>query len=344
MRKKRVAIGDIARELNISITTVSFILNGKAEEKRISKELTKKVIKLVKEIGYVPNQLAKSLRTGKTNIIGLIVEDISNPFFAHVARLIEENANKRGYRIFYCSSESNTLKTRDLIKLFRERQVDGYIITPAEGIEEDIRFLLRNKSKVVLFDRFLPEVDTNHVVVDNYKGAYEATDHLVQQGYKNIAFVTLDSEQTQMKDRLKAYKDVLLKNGRKTYIKKIKFQEDTEKIIQQICDFLTSKKQLDSVFFATNYLGKSGLEAIRRLQLKIPADIGFISFDDLDLFRWYAPSITVVAQPIADMSEHLINILLEQLDKGEDDSKSRHLVLPPTLIIRESTIRKPSVP
>ncbi len=337
MKKNRVAIGDIARQLNISITTVSFILNGKAEEKRISNDLTKKVLKLVKEVGYVPNPLAKSLRTGKTNIIGLIVEDISNPFFANVARLIEENASKRGYRIFYCSSESDTAKTRDLINLFRERQVDGYIITPAKGIEEDIRALLKNKAKVILFDRYLPDVDTNYVVVDNYAGAFDATNHLVQQGFKHIAIVTLQSEQTQMKDRLEGYKEVVSRNGMKPSVKKIRFNDNPEKVIQQISDFLASKKQLDSVFFATNYLGISGLEAIRRLNLKIPSDIGVVSFDDHDLFRLYAPSITVVAQPIAEMSQKLINVLLEQLD-DVNDKKNKHFVLPTKLIVRESTI------
>ncbi len=338
MKKNKVAIGDIARQLNISITTVSFILNGKAEEKRISNDLTKKVLKLVKEVGYVPSPLAKSLRTGKTNIIGLIVEDISNPFFANVARLIEENASKRGYRIFYCSSDSNTAKTRDLINLFRERQVDGYIITPAEGIEEDIRSLLKNESKVILFDRYLPDVDTNYVIVDNYGGAFEATNHLVQQGFKHIAIVTLQSEQTQMKDRLEGYKDAASRNGMKPSVKKIKFNDNPEKIIQQIADFLVSKKQLDGVFFATNYLGISGLEAIRRLNLKIASDIGVVSFDDHDLFRLHSPSITVVAQPIAEMSEKLINILLEHLDNSEDRT-NKHLVIPTKLIVRESTTR-----
>lgn len=341
MKKNKVAISDIARQLNISITTVSFILNGKAEEKRISNDLTKKVLKLVKEVGYVPSPLAKSLRTGKTNIIGLIVEDISNPFFANVARLIEENASKRGYRIFYCSSDSNTAKTRDLINLFRERQVDGYIITPAEGIEEDIRSLLKNESKVILFDRYLPDVDTNYVIVDNYGGAFDATNHLVQQGFKHIAIVTLQSEQTQMKDRLEGYKEAVSRNGIKPSVKKIKFNDNPEKIIQQIADFLVSKKQLDGVFFATNYLGISGLEAIRRLNLKIASDIGVVSFDDHDLFRLYSPSITVVAQPIAEMSEKLINILLEHLDNSEDRT-NKHLVIPTKLIVRESTTRGPA--
>jgi LacI family transcriptional regulator len=105
MKKKSVVIGDIAKQLNVSKTTISFIINGKAKEKRISDELEAKVMKVVAELGYVPNPLAQSLRTGKTNIIGLIVEDISNPFFANIARKIEIEANDKGYKLFYCSSE-----------------------------------------------------------------------------------------------------------------------------------------------------------------------------------------------------------------------------------------------
>jgi len=338
MKKKGIAIGDIAKKLNISITTVSFILNGKAEEKRISSDLTKRVMKLVDEVGYVPNQLAKSLRTGKTNIIGLIVEDISNPFFANVARLIEENANKRGYKIFYCSSENDTEKTKELIKVFQERQVDGYIITPASGIEEAIKSLLEGKSRVVLFDRYLPNVDTNYVVIDNFGGAYAAVNHLIKQGYENIGIVTLDSAQTQMQQRLEGYKKALSENGLKPYVKKIKFHVEPGKIIEEIVSFLSSKKRMDAVFFATNYLGVSGLQALKTLGLAIPSEIGVVCFDDHDLFRLYSPSITVVAQPIEEMSEKLINILLEHMENGA--MKNKKLVLPTKLIVRQSSLQR----
>ncbi len=128
MRKKALVIGDIAKELNVSITSVSFILNGKAKEKRISADLADRVLNYAKKVNYSPNHLAKSLRTGKTNLIGLIVEDISNPFFANVARLIEETASQKGFRIIYCSSDNDTHKTSELIRVFHERQVDAYCI------------------------------------------------------------------------------------------------------------------------------------------------------------------------------------------------------------------------
>lgn len=203
--KKKIVIKDLAKQLGISATTISFILNGKAEEKRISKSLTEKVIKVVEELGYKPNHLAKSFRTGKTNIIALIVEDISNPFFANIARLIEENAYKEGYRILYCSTENDIEKTKELISLFKDRHVDGYILTPPKGIEEEVGALLMEKLPVVLFDRFLPALSANFVVVDNFEATYNATMHLFEQGFKEIAFLTIKSDQTQMRDRMNGY-------------------------------------------------------------------------------------------------------------------------------------------
>ncbi|HJP64174.1 MAG TPA: LacI family DNA-binding transcriptional regulator, partial [Mucilaginibacter sp.] len=152
--KKKLSIVDIANQLNISKTTVSFILNGRAKEKRISDEVVEKVLKFVKEVEYKPNSLAKSLRTGKSNTIGLMVEDISNHFFANIARLIEDKAYENGYKLTYCSTDNKTEKTREMIAMFRDRHVDGYIIAPPEGIEDDIAQLISEGFPVVLFDRY----------------------------------------------------------------------------------------------------------------------------------------------------------------------------------------------
>src|SRR5690554_1799569 len=168
--KKKILISDIAKDLGVSVTTVSFVLNGKAKEKRISDGLTKKVLEHVQKVGYKPNELAKSLRTGKTKIIGLVIEDISNPFFANIARLIEAKAYSRGYRIIYCSTENDAQRTAEFIQLFRDRYVDGYLITPPVNIADTLASLVQEGLPVVQFDRFIPEVETDSVVVDNRKG------------------------------------------------------------------------------------------------------------------------------------------------------------------------------
>jgi LacI family transcriptional regulator len=339
--KRKLSINDIAKQLDISITTVSFILNGRAKEKRISDELVKKVLKFVEEVGYKPSSLARSLRTGKTNIIGLMVEDISDPFFSSVARQIEENAYKNGYKILYCSTENDTEKTKDLIQMFRDRHVDGYIIAPPEGIEEEIKSLMAIGKPVVLFDRFLPSIPTDYVVTDNRESTYKAVQHLIDNGYKNIAFITLDSLQPQMQERLLGYERAIGENKLPQYVKEISFQ-DTEKAIRQITMFLERKKELDAILFSTNYLCVSGLKAINRMGLKIPQDLAIACFDDYELFELYSPTITAVSQPIEQLSEQVINILLSKLNAPfpQKEKEYQKVVVPSTFIVRNSSVKK----
>jgi LacI family transcriptional regulator len=337
--KKKISINDIAQQLGVSITTVSFILNGRAQEKRISEKLVKRVLDFVKEVNYKPSSLARSLRTGKTNIIGLMVEDISDPFFSAIARAIEAIAYQSGYKIIYCSTENATDKTRELIEMYSERHVDGYIIVPPEGVEQDVKRLLDSGKPVVLIDRYLPDLETDHVIIDNEKSAYDATCHLINNGYKNIAFITIDSLQPQMQDRLSGYEKAIAEHGLPQLVKEIAYKS-SEQAMQQISVFLDRKKQVDAIFFATNYLCVSGLKAMTGKNLHIPQNIGVVSFDDYELFELYSPSITTVSQPTEKIAEHAINLLLSRLKKTVTDKRAQKIVIPTTLIIRNSSIER----
>ena len=337
--KKKISINDIAKALGISNTTVSFILNGKAKEKRISESLVQRVLKYVDEINYKPNSLARSLRTGKTNIIGLMVEDISYPFFSSVARLIEENAYKNGYKILYCSTENDLEKTTDLIQMFRDRHVDGYIIVPPEGLDLEIESLKANGKPVVLFDRCLPGVETDFVVINNEESSYQGVKHLIKNGYKEIAIITIDSLQPQMQDRMLGYERALEEHGLTGYVKEIAYK-DKEHTVRQITSFLQRKPNLDAIFFTTNYLCVSGLKALRDLNISIPNDIAVISFDECELFEMYSPPITVISQPFEEISINVINILLAKLSSETKDDNYMQIILPASFIERESSRAK----
>ncbi|TGE05221.1 LacI family DNA-binding transcriptional regulator [Hymenobacter fodinae] len=341
--KKRTLINDIANHLEVSIATVSLVLNGKAKQSRISDAVAERVLKYVQEVGYKPNHLAKSLRTGKTHVIGLVVEDISNPFFATVAWLIEKQAFERGYRIIYCSTDNDPTKSKELISMFRERHVDGFIIVPSEGIEEEVSTILREQTPTVLFDRFLPKLPTNYIVVDGAQGTYTATQHLLEQGFRNIAFVTTDSTQTQMEARLNGYVRALEEQQLLPLVKRVAASKDSEHLIADIQDFIKDNRACDAIIFSTNYLSIYGLEAISRLQLRIPQDLAVISYDDHDLFRLYTPAITVIAQPVESIAKNVIDILLEQLQQPSDQAiaNNHSIVLPTALIVRKSSIRQP---
>jgi LacI family transcriptional regulator len=334
---KKLSINDIANELGVAKSTVSFILNGKAKEKRISDELAQKVLKFVEEKGYKPNQLAQSLSTGKTKMICLLVEKISDYFFSHIAFHLEALAYKNGYKIIYCSTENDPEKTRQLINLLRARYVDGYIITPPEGIEPEIKALINDNLPVVLFDRYLPSIPTDYVGLDNYKGTYDAVEALITTHVKRIALVTLASEQTQMIERRSGYLGALKKHRLKPYILKVSFENDTETTVKQCIQFLKDNNSLDAIIFATNYLALSGIKAINELNLNIPGDISIIAFDDHDVFNIYNPSISAIAQPLDEMAKQLFKTLLDKLENKVRLKDLTKVIIQPELILRGST-------
>jgi LacI family transcriptional regulator len=325
---KKLSIKDIAQQLKISPTAVSFVLNGKAKEMRVSEEVVKKVEKFILQTGYKPNSLARSLRTGKTNILALMIEDISNPFFANIARMIEDKAYKNGYKIIYSSNDNDSEKAKDLITMYRERHVDGYIITPSEGMEEEVNALIKEGMPVV-------------VVIDNEESTYQAVKHLIKQGFKEIAFITLNSLQWQMQERLNGYERAIQEAGLTSNLKELTFVASTEgsEIERHISAYLKRKPNLDAVLFGTNYIGVSGLKAIRSMGLQIPNDIAVASFDDHDVFQLNSPSITAIEQPLGKIAEQLITMLLERITIPYTESPAREVVLPAKLLIRNSTVK-----
>lgn len=338
---KKLSIKDIAQQLKISPTAVSFVLNGKAKEMRVSEEVVKKVEKFILQTGYKPNSLARSLRTGKTNILALMIEDISNPFFANIARMIEDKAYKNGYKIIYSSNDNDSEKAKDLITMYRERHVDGYIITPSEGMEEEVNALIKEGMPVVLFDRKLANVECDVVVIDNEESTYQAVKHLIKQGFKEIAFITLNSLQWQMQERLNGYERAIQEAGLTSNLKELTFVASTEgsEIERHIAAYLKRKPNLDAVLFGTNYIGVSGLKAIRSMGLQIPNDIAVASFDDHDVFQLNSPSITAIEQPLTKIAEQLITMLLERITIPYTESPAREVVLPAKLLIRNSTVK-----
>ncbi|OCX52252.1 LacI family transcriptional regulator [Mucilaginibacter sp. PPCGB 2223] len=337
--KKKLSIKDVAEQLNVSKTTVSFVLNGKAEENGISKAVQKKVLKHIEKVGYRPNRMAQGLRTGKSKTIGMLIEDISDAFFSSIARKFEEIFGQKGYRIIYGSTGNDTQVTKDLIQVFRNHQVDGFIIAPSPGIEKDIEELLQDHIPVVIFDRPTEDMDINCVLVDNFMGTCKAMQHLADNKYTNTAMITLTSEQSQMKERERGYRSCMANTGVEPSIMKVKYHEQKEKAITDIEQFLKNNPKIDSVFFTTNYLAEAGLEAITNLGLTIPGQLGIVVFDDANLFRLFKPPITAVSQPIERICDQAVLLLFEQME-GKEATGPKVIQLPTTLHVRNSTIRQ----
>ncbi|WP_316802081.1 LacI family DNA-binding transcriptional regulator [Pedobacter nototheniae] len=337
--KEKILIKDIASQLNVSITTVSFVINGKAKEKNISDALAKRVMDLVEKLDYQPNALAKSLRTGKTMILGFLVDDISEPFFSGIARFIDEKASEMGYKILFSSTRNDKKKALELLQIFKDRHVDGYIIALPEGLEGEISKLIESNQPVVLFDRYVPELKSDYVVIDNQGSTYEATQHLIGNGYQNIGFITIESDQQQMVDRLAGYEQAINENNLPIHIKKLNYIDSADSI-RQMAQFFNTEEGLDAVIFAANYICMDGLRTFRQMEINILEDLAVVSFDDFELLEFCNPPVTAIAQPVEAIAERIMKTLLSKLNSDKRSSSYTESVLPAILNIRGSSSKK----
>ena len=332
--KKRVSLKDIAKEAGVSIATVSYVLS-KQQNTGVSPEVSEKIKKIARKLNYRPNQIAKSLQSGKSHTIGLIVADISNPFFAQIARIIEDEAQKHGYTVVFGSSDEKASKSEDLIKFLLNRQVDGFIIAPTEGSEDQIQFLKEQNTPFVLIDRYFPGLETNYVVVDNYKAAYEATKRLMFGGSNNIGMIAYTAQLHHMRERIRGYKDAL---GQDKYdelmLREVEFSQIESGVAKAIDQLVGGKKPVDAIFFATNTLGITGLKYLDKLAINVPEDMAVIVFDESEAFDFFYCPLTYVKQPLSDLAKKAVTILVEEI--AEPSRKVVKISFEAELVIQQS--------
>ena len=345
INSKKISLADIANQLGVSKTLVSMVLNGKGDENGISKKTQDLVMELAKELNYKPNQFARGLRMGRSNTIGLVVSDISNPFYARLARYVEDSVSESCFNLIICSSDENPKKELTLLELLVDKQVDGIILSSTFDTIDHIKNFEDNNFPLVLIDRTYNNINTHKVVVDNRLGSFEAVEHIINNGHKRIAaFVISPAHIITQVDRLEGYKDALKKYSipLNSYYQKVIPREDIYRNSMQIINQWKSDKIMPTAIFVTNnQLAIGCLEAIRDLGLIIPRDLSIVSFDDIDLFRLYNPPITSVIQPILSIARNAVEILMKCIKNKEniEPIDKIHKCLQTNMVIRNS-VRK----
>lgn len=337
--KKKVSLKDIAKEVGVSIATVSYVLS-KRKNSRVSDQMTERIEQVAKKLNYQPNQIAKSLRSGKTYTIGLIVADVSNPFFANIARIIEDEASKFNYNVIFGSSDEKAEKSLHLIQFLSNRQVDGFIIAPSEGSESQIKDLKEQHIPFVLIDRCFPEIPTNYVIIDNFKASYNAVNRLISTGNKKIGMIAYANTLYHMKERIRGFKTAMEENGvsvASEWLKTINFSNMKTEVETAIDSLLSGENSVESIFFATNTLAIHGLKYINELNLKVPDNVTIVSFDQGEAFDFYYCPLTYVKQPLVALGENAVRILVEQIANPEIKEQKKYLNA--ELVVRESCSR-----
>lgn len=335
--EKRISLKDIAKKVGVSTALVSYVINGKEKEKRVGVEVVKRIRQAAEELNYQPNQLARSLRTGSTKTIGLIVADIANPFFGQLARIIEDEAFKHGFTVIFGSSDEHEVKSGFLLNTLINRQVDGFIIVPSEGTSKQVSNLIKKKLPVVLFDRYFQEINCSHIVLNNYQATYEATTYFAENGYKHIAMVAYKTLLIHMKERIRGYveamKDCNLDHS--NCLVEIKFSHSQKDFDSALNNLLSTNKNIDAMVFANNGLSISSLYYAQKHCIKIPDEMGFIGFDGGDSFDLYSTPLSYVHQPLEEMGREAVKVLMDLINGS---TKISHVMLNPSLVIREPIV------
>ena len=327
---RRVTLRDVAREAGVSIKTASRVVNG---EPTVNAAMATRVTGAVERLGYRPNELARSLKGRRSRTIGLVIDDVSNPFMAVCAQAIEGVAREHGHALILCDSRAD-LRTEDAyVGLLTRRQVDGLLLVPARGHNVHLETERRAGLPVVAFDRPAAGVRTDTVLVENRAGAREATEHLIGHGHERIAFVGDVRHYYTARKRLEGYKEALeaadLEPLHSLDAHSIELAEEATR------EFLETPDRPTALFAANILTTLGALRSIEDLGLRVPEDVAVIGFDDFELAHVLRPRFTLVHQPAAELGRRAAEMLFDRLE-GRGRPEPQRLVLPTELIVRES--------
>ncbi len=325
-------IRDVARRAGVSTATVARVLR---DSPQVSRELSDRVREAVAELGYVPNVVARSLSQGRTRLLGLLVPDISNPFFAEVARGMEDGAVTRGYHVLIGSSDLNADRERQFISSFKARLLDAIAITPSASDAAHLKQLAVGGMPLVFVDRRLPGVRAPAVRTDNANAAEQAVRHLVRLGHRDIAMISGPPSFETAAERVAGFRAACRQTGiriRRSCLRQGYLGiEGGHKAMREI---LALRPRPTAVFSFNNLLTVGALGALREDKVRVPTELSLLTFDDMSLFPYVDPPITAIAQPGYQMGQQTAYLLLKTL---ENPAATHHdVVLPTDLRIRMS--------
>ncbi|BCH21450.1 LacI family DNA-binding transcriptional regulator [Mesorhizobium sp. L-8-3] len=336
-------IREVARLAGVSVATVSKALNGSG---KVSEELRGRVSNAARQLGYAPHASARSLRSGASRTLGLLIADITNPFFLKLVEAIEQRASAQGYSVLLCNSSEDPARERNNLRLLTEQRADGIILVPTrEGWPGRVAELSRLKPPAILVDRLLDGLEIDSVTINNRLAGELAARHLLELGHRRTGVIMGSPDHQIARHRLDGYRDAFVAAGadfRPGYIEQYAFSEAQA---YEAAGRLLSLPERPTALFATNnHLAQGMLRGILDADLRIPDDISVITIDDLPWSGMLRPGLTVVMQPSDAIAEAAIRILLGRVTGGQQEraAEPEQVVFDPALLRRGSTARLPA--
>lgn len=339
--KDKITIYDIAKKLEISAATVSRALNNNP---KISESTRKLVLETAKQMNYEENKLAKALKSGRSNNVGVIVTHIDRSFFATVIRGIEEELSPNGYQVIICQSYDDEEKEIENINTLLNAQVDGILMSLSSVSNDFNQVVNRIREKgvpLVFFDRKKDIPGVSSVTINDYEGGYQATKHLIEQGCKRIAHLAGDRGLDIYRDRFNGYKQALLDNGiefNEEYVVCAKSKMDAgNEAVKQLLKLSTPP---DAIFSSSDYVALGAIKELKERGINIPKDFCIVGFSNAQFTGFMELSITTVDQSPLEMGKIAARVFLEQIENAGNVQIEKKVVLAPKLLVRKSSLKK----
>jgi LacI family transcriptional regulator len=316
----------------VSTATVSHVIN---ETRFVSEELRAKVCQAMRELDYRPNAIARSLRRKKTHNIGMIIPDISYPFLAEVAKGVEDIGFELGYNAILCDSNGDLEQEASCIELFQEKRVDGIVFVAAGESADHVQSLIEQGMPVILVDRDLTEIEVDTVIADNVESGYQATEHLIESGYRRIGCITGPRKLGVSNKRVDGYRQALERHGLPMCDEFLVHGDfRCRGGYEAMKELLAFDKPPTAVFACNDLMAMGAICAASERRLRMPQDVAIIGCDDIALASFTNPSLTTIAQPKYEMGAMAVKMLVERIeDRNKSPTKQ---ILPIELVIRDS--------
>lgn len=330
----RCTISDIARIAKVSKATVSRVINNKSEG--VGFETAQRIRDIIDELGYRPNSLARSIVNSKAKMLGLVIPDITNPFFPNLVRGIEDYANSNGYTVFLCNTDNDPDKEEQYLLSLIDKRVDGIILASTSSQSSTLEQLNKYNIPFVLVDRPLTNDIDLGVYANNYKGVYAAVEHLIKCGHTSIAFLGGTKKVITTNERFEGFRDAL-RDANITLDKSlIKFGDySIASGITMMEKLIDEKAKFTAVMAGNDLIAIGAVKALRLQGIRIPEDCEIIGFDGIELTEIFDPSISTVVQPIYEIAIESAKLLIGKIN-GEITC-SRKIIVEPTLVLRATT-------
>ncbi|MCR9252360.1 MAG: LacI family transcriptional regulator [bacterium] len=338
MKSGQVTIKDIAKELNISVSTVSRALAGNPLVKPSTKAA---VIELAEKLNYQPNYTALSLRNNTTKTLGVIIPQLVHDFFSMVVRGIEDVAYASGYSVIICNSHESYEREVIDTKTLMNGRVDGVLACITKHTKDVTHFkeFVNRSIPLVFFDCVVDDIDTDKVIIDDYEASYNAVNHLIETGRKHIAYIGGPISLLINQNRYKGYKDALEKHGMSVNDNIVAHCEtgDFADGTSSAKKFMDNNQQFDAIFGATDMLAIGAIKHLKKAGKVVPHDISVFGFSNWKISELYEPSLSTVDQPGYEMGRISAELLLNQIRNEDDTFSPKTEILKTDLIVRESS-------